>query len=95
MYEVRETSTFRDWLTSLKDRRAVIKIAARIRQTERGNLGDIKPVGEGISEMRIHYGPGYRIYLAKQSGKIVILLCGGTKKTQAKDIKIAKKMTQE
>ncbi len=94
MLEVRKTDEFDKWVKALKDRRAIIKIASRIRLTEQGSLGDVKPVGEGVSEMRINYGPGYRIYFTKQGSVVVILLCGGSKKTQAKDIKKAKDMAK-
>jgi len=95
MFEIRETDRFKTWLKNLKDRRAVIKIVARIRRIELGNLGDVKPVGENVSEMRIHYGPGYRIYFTRQGNRIIILLSAGTKKTQTQDIKAAMKMANE
>jgi putative addiction module killer protein len=73
----------------------VARIAARIRRLELGNLGDVKPVGEGVSELRIDYGPGYRIYFVQQGNTLVILLCGGDKRTQNKDIRTAKQMAKE
>jgi len=93
--EVRQTDTFVNWLRALKDANAVARIAARIRRLELGNLGDVKPVGEGVSELRIDYGPGYRIYFVQQGNTVVILLCGGDKRTQNKDIRTAKQMAKE
>ena len=95
MLEVRQTDTFASWLRALKDANAVARIAARIRRLELGNLGDVKPVGEGVSELRIDYGPGYRIYFIRQGNTVVILLCGGDKRTQNKDIRTAKRMAKE
>lgn len=95
MLEVRQTDTFTSWLRALKDANAVARIAARIRRLELGNLGDVKPVGEGVSELRIDYGPGYRIYFIQQGNTVVILLCGGDKRTQNKDIRAAKRMAKE
>jgi putative addiction module killer protein len=95
MIEVRKTEEFDDWLLTLNDQKAVAKIVARIERLALGNPGDVKPVGEGVSEMRIPYGPGYRVYY-KQTGKeIVLLLCGGNKATQDKDIKRAKEIAAE
>lgn len=85
-----KTDIFDHWLRSLKDAKAKARIIARIRSAELGNFSDSEPAGHGISEMRIHYGPGYRIYY-KQQGKVVyLLLCGGDKSTQSKDIRQAK-----
>ncbi|NTA59855.1 type II toxin-antitoxin system RelE/ParE family toxin [Agrobacterium tumefaciens] len=95
MIEVRQTATFSDWLNKLRDRNAVARIAVRIRRLELGNPGDIKSVGEGVSEMRIDYGPGYRLYLAYAGRTLVILLCGGDKATQSRDIAQAKQMAKE
>ncbi|KRQ17771.1 type II toxin-antitoxin system RelE/ParE family toxin [Bradyrhizobium manausense] len=95
MLEVRQTDIFASWLRALKDANAVARIAARIRRLELGNLGDVKPVGEGVSELRIDYGPGYRIYFIQQGNTAVILLCGGDKRTQNKDIRTAKRMAKE
>jgi putative addiction module killer protein len=92
MIEVRKTVEFDQWLTELRDPKALAKISTRIQRLEMGNPGDVKAVGEGVSEMRIDYGPGYRVYY-KQTGKeIVLLLCGGDKSTQANDIKHAKQL---
>jgi len=83
------TDTFNDWLTSLRDKQAVRRVQMRIDRAEDGNFGDCAPVGEGVSEMRIHYGPGYRVYFVQCSLEIVILLAGGDKSTQNQDIKTA------
>jgi putative addiction module killer protein len=92
---VRKTEEFDDWLSALKDLKAVAKIVTRIERLGFGSPGDVKPVGEGVSEMRISYGPGCRVYW-KQTGKeIVLLLCGGNKATQDKDIKRAKEIAAE
>jgi putative addiction module killer protein len=90
MIEIRRTAVFIDWLAKLRDKRAQIKISARIDRLILGNAGDVEPVGEGISEMRIHYGPGYRVYFVRRESAIIVLLCGGDKSTQTKDIKTAK-----
>jgi putative addiction module killer protein len=95
MFKVRRTATFIDWLNGLKDRRAAARIAARILRMEDGNLGDVKPVGEGVSEMRIDYGPGYRVYFMQPEKTIILLLCGGDKSSQARDIARAKKLAKE
>ncbi|MFC7400030.1 type II toxin-antitoxin system RelE/ParE family toxin [Chelatococcus sp. GCM10030263] len=90
MIEIRETSVYRDWFASLRDTRARMRIVARIYRLSMGNPGDVKPVGEGISELRIDYGPGYRVYYTARGKTIVILLCGGDKGTQDRDIRAAK-----
>jgi putative addiction module killer protein len=88
--DVRKTSEFDAWLENLRDSRARAKILTRIQRLELGNAGDVRPVGDGLSEIRIDFGPGYRVYY-KQAGKeIVLLLCGGDKSTQDKDIARAK-----
>lgn len=92
LYEIRETEKFSEWLSGLRDPKARAKIAVRIDRLARGNPGDSEPVGDGVSEMRIHYGPGYRVYYAKIGQVIYLLLCGGTKATQTGDIKIAKRL---
>lgn len=95
MIEVRKTDEFDRWLTALRDQRAMAKIVNRIERLALGNPGDVKPVGEGVSEMRIPYGPGYRVYF-KQTGKqIILLLCGGDKSSQDKDISRAKQLAAE
>ena len=90
MYTILRTQEFDKWLISLKDEKGKARIVARIRSAELGNLGDVEPVGEGVSEMRVHYGPGYRIYFRKKGKVLIILLLGGDKATQSKDIKKAK-----
>ena len=90
MLEVIQTETFRDWLAGLKDRRATMRIAARVVRMSEGNLGDVKPVGGGVSEARITYGPGYRLYFASHGKRLIVLLIGGDKASQDQDIKSAK-----
>ena len=90
MIEIRKTAAFSDWMARLGDHRARARIAARIDRLGLGNPGDVEPVGEGISELRFHYGPGYRVYFVWRGKKLILLLCGGDKSTQAKDIKTAK-----
>ncbi len=89
MIEVRQTEVFFKWLMGLRDVRARARIQARIDRLESGNAGDAKPVGEGVSEMRIDYGPGYRVYFIKRRSELVILLAGGDKSSQSKDIRKA------
>ncbi len=95
MIEVRQTETFRAWLDGLRDDNARVRIGIRIQRLERGNPGDVKPVGNGVSEMRIDYGPGYRIYFVQRGKTVVILLCGGDKRSQARDIVRAIEMAQK
>jgi putative addiction module killer protein len=90
MLEIRETSAYAAWFSALRDRPAKARIDIRIRRLSLGNPGDVRPVGEGVSELRIHYGPGYRIYLTMQGEAIVILLAGGDKSSQDQDIRLAK-----
>lgn len=89
MIEVRQTGIYAQWFDTLRDRQARARIAIRIRRLSIGNLGDVKPVGEGVSELRIDYGPGYRVYFIQRDLELVILLAGGDKRTQADDIKTA------
>ena len=89
------TKTFDLWFEELKDTKGRFRIQARIDRAELGNFGDCEPVGEGVSEMRIHFGPGYRVYFAQRGSLIVLLLVGGDKSTQAKDIKAAIKLNRE
>jgi putative addiction module killer protein len=89
MIEIRKTDNFAKWLDNLNDTRARARILVRIERLAAGNPGDAKPVGEGVSELRIDYGPGYRVYYKKQGRKVIILLAGGDKRTQSKDIKTA------
>lgn len=86
---------FKDWLSGLRDSRAKAKVTLRVRQMEAGNLGDVEPIGEGVSEARIHYGPGYRLYFIEEGPVIIILLCGGDKNSQKRDIKRAKALAKE
>jgi putative addiction module killer protein len=92
MYEVRQTDVFRDWLMDLTDLRAKSRIQARIDRLALGNAGDAKLIGEGIRELRIDYGPGYRVYYVGRGRMLIILLCGGDKSSQTKDIKRAKSL---
>jgi putative addiction module killer protein len=95
MFEVKETETFKKWRLGFKDSKVRAKIASRLDRLAFGLMGDVKPVGGGLSEIRVHIGPGHRIYF-KQIGEIIIvLLCGGDKSTQAKDIEKAKKLAHE
>jgi len=95
MVEIRKTDVFARWLDNLKDIRAKARILIRIDRMQTGNFGDVSPVGEGVSELRIFYGPGYRIYFAQRGSEVVILLNGGDKGSQNKDIARAKKLAQE
>jgi putative addiction module killer protein len=95
MIEVRQTDEFRLWLGNLKDKRAARFIAARIVRTGGGNFGDVRPVGEGVIELRIDFGPGYRLYVVNRGPKIIILLCGGDKGSQARDIANAKRLARK
>lgn len=95
MVEVRQTTIFRKWLDSLRDRNARLRIATRIRRMELGNPGDTKSVGSGVFEMRIPYGPGYRLYYVTIGTTLVVLLCGGDKSSQKRDIAMAKGMARE
>ena len=95
MIELIRSGTFDTWLSSLRDRRAVARIAARLDRLAAGNPGDVEPVGDGVSELRINYGPGYRVYFIQRGPVLVILLCGGDKSTQSKDIKQAKVLAAE
>ncbi|CAB3922066.1 MULTISPECIES: type II toxin-antitoxin system RelE/ParE family toxin [Burkholderiales] len=94
MIELKQTETFRKWRTRLKDERARILVASRLDRLAFGLAGDVEPVGQGVSELRIHHGPGYRIYFQKRGSTIIVLLCGGDKSTQAKDIKAAKRLAE-
>jgi putative addiction module killer protein len=95
MIEVRQTEVFSSWLRKLRDQNARACIQIRIRRLSLGNFGDVKPVGEGVSELRIDYGPGYRVYLQQQGNLLILLLAGGSKKTQQEDIAKAKKLAKE
>jgi putative addiction module killer protein len=95
MIEVRQTEIFDNWFESLKDRKAKARVQARIDRLELGNFGDVAPVGEGVRELRIHYGPGYRVYFIQCGQLVVILLAGGDKSTQDSDIKKAKELAKQ
>ena len=95
MIEIRQTDIFAAWFAGLRDRQARARITARIRRLLLGNPGDVKPVGSGVSEMRIDYGPGYRVYFIRHGEVVVILLCGGDKRTQDRDIARALALARE
>lgn len=95
MIEVRQIEIFSTWFKALKDRRAKARIQARIDRLSLGNFGDVAPVGEGVSELRVHYGPGYRVYFVQRDSVVVILLSGGDKSTQESDIKQAKVLAKQ
>ncbi len=92
---VLQTDEFRDWLHRLRDERVKARVAARIRRMEGGNLGDTRSLGGGLTEMRIDYGPGYRVYFARRGASIVLLLCGGDKHSQQRDIAKARELMEE
>ncbi|MGD0024024.1 MAG: type II toxin-antitoxin system RelE/ParE family toxin [Xanthobacteraceae bacterium] len=95
MIEVRQTAEFSHWLRRLQDAEAAARIVARLRRMEQGNPGDVRSVGRGLMEMRIAHGPGYRVYYVYRGAEIVILLCGGDKRTQRQDIKRAQTLAEE
>jgi putative addiction module killer protein len=95
LIEIRQTDIFAAWFAGLRDRQARARITARIRRLLLGNPGDVKPVGSGVSEMRIDYGPGYRVYFIRHGEVVVILLCGGDKRTQDRDIARALALARE
>ena len=95
MFTIQLTTEFQDWLDSLADKRAQIRIVARLRLAEAENLGDWGPIQGGLSEMRIHFGPGYRLYFMRRGSVLIVLLNGGAKSTQLRDIKRAKRLLQE
>jgi putative addiction module killer protein len=86
---------FEEWLDDLADKRAVARVLARLARVRQGNLGDCKPVGEGVSELRVDYGPGYRVYFGQKGQTLIVLLCGGDKRTQDRDIRLARQFWQE
>jgi putative addiction module killer protein len=92
--EIRKTEFFADWLDGLRDLQGRARIQARIERLAMGNPGDVRPVGEGVSELRINCGPGYRVYYVRRGQELVILLAGGDKSTQAKDIKTALRLAR-
>jgi putative addiction module killer protein len=92
--EIRKTDVFAQWLDALRDIRARAKVQARIERLAAGNAGDAEPVGEGVSELRINYGPGYRVYFKRRGHEVIILLAGGDKSTQTTDIKTALRLAR-
>ena len=95
MIEIRQTAEFRDWLSGLRDRQAAARIKIRLDRLALGLFGDVKPIGSGLSELRIDHGPGYRVYLVQRGNIFILLLCGGDKRTQQADIMRAKAMAKE
>lgn len=95
MIEIRKTDIFTRWLDNLSDIRARARVQARLERLACGNPGDAEPIGEGISELRIHYGPGYRVYFKQRGRELILLLAGGDKSTQARDIKTALRLGRE
>ncbi len=95
MLDIKQTETYLKWERKLRDQRAKALIAARVFRVANGLLGDVKPVGQGVSELRIHHGPGYRVYFKQRGNEIVILLCGGDKSTQQSDIATALRLAAE
>jgi putative addiction module killer protein len=93
--EIWETEVFASWFGALRNPEARGRILARIRRLSLGNPGDVRPVGEGVSELRIHYGPGYRVYYVRQGHVVYVLLCGGDKGTQSEDIATAKSLARQ
>jgi putative addiction module killer protein len=92
--EIRKTEVFANWLDNLRDIQAKARVLVRIERLASGNAGDVKPVGEGVSEMRISYGPGYRVYFVQRGSELIILLAGGDKRSQPRDIKAAIRLVQ-
>lgn len=95
MFEIFQSATFVRWLGDLKDRQARMRILARLDRVALGNFGDAQPVGEGISELRIHYGSGYRLYCMQRGLRVVVMLCGGDKSSQSRDIEQAKAIARD
>lgn len=95
MTEVRQTPIFRKWLDDLADKRAAERIAQRIVRLQSGLIGDAKPLGGGVAELRIDYGPGYRVYFVQRGTVLIILLCGGDKRSQSRDIVTARRLAEE
>ena len=93
--EIRTTAVFDHWFDGLKDLHAKARITARLRRVELGNPGDCEPIGQGVSELRIHYGPGYRIYFCRKGSQIIVLLAGGDKSSQQRDIKKALELSRQ
>jgi len=95
MVDIFKSATFGRWLKKLRDPQAKARIEMRIRRLSLGNPGDVQPIGEGLSEMRIDYGPGYRVYYMQQGSVLIVILCGGSKNAQQSDIVKAKKLAAE
>ena len=95
MSTIRKTQEFERWLRNLRDSRARVQILLRLDRLELGNPCDVAPIGEGVSELRVHYGPGYRVYFVERGATLVVLLCGGDKSSQAADIATAKRLARE
>ena len=95
MIQIIESSTFKRWIRRLRDRVAVARINARLRNVSNGHFGDVRAVGESVSEMRIQSGPGYRVYFIREGTEVVVLLCGGDKSSQLRDIERAKQIARE
>jgi len=93
--EISKTDFYAKWIDGLRDIRARARILVRVERLAAGNPGDVKPIGEGVSEMRVDYGPGYRVYFTRKNRKLIILLAGGNKKSQSKDIQKAKALARE
>lgn len=94
MIEIRKTEHFANWLDNLRDIQAKARVLVRIERLASGNAGDVKPVGEGVSEMRINYGAGYRVYFIQRGSELIVLLAGGDKSSQSRDIKTAIRLAQ-
>ncbi|OZI42788.1 type II toxin-antitoxin system RelE/ParE family toxin [Bordetella genomosp. 5] len=95
MIELKQADVFEKWFADLRDQRARTAIASRLDRLAFGHAGDVEPVGNGVSELRIHYGPGYRVYFQRQGNTIIVLLCGGDKDSQRRDIKAALRLADE
>jgi putative addiction module killer protein len=95
MFELRQTAVYSKWVNGLRDAQALARIRVRIDRLALGNAGDVKPVGEGVSELRVHYGPGYRVYFMQRGSVLIVLLCGGDKSDQSSDIAQAKALARE
>jgi len=95
VYRLRQTETFAKWLGGLRDAKAKARILVRLESARLGNLGDTRALGGGVREMRVHVGPGYRVYFAQRRGTVLLLLCGGAKSSQARDIERAKRILAE
>ena len=95
MFELRYTEHFKSWVEALRDRQARARIVVRLERMASGNLGDVKPVGEGVSEARIPHGPGYRLYFVQRGDTLIFVLCGGDKSSQTTDIKAALNLAKE